>query len=169
MIKLLNVLATLSFILLLVYVYPPSPDFPTPPVDSVQSEEPADVETPSRRGYYTNLSRDEVIRHYENEFNKGFIHTPRLNHPPEEAQTLIRDQTKSTFLEEIVHPLRESIYINGFEPKTEEYTQYYKGVRYDQKITVRYVESDVWVRVLTLSLTFFATLFLIREYTLFKN
>lgn len=134
--------------LLLIYIFPKSPEFPQPPSDFVQSLEPADVESPLRRGYYTNLSRDEVISHYVRKFNKGFnIYIPRLNYPPEDAALIIRDQTKSTFLEEIVHPLRESIYINGFEPKTEEYAQYYKGIRYNQKIIVRYVPSSLWVRI----------------------
>lgn len=135
------------FITLSVYVYPTSPEFPQPPSGSVQSNEPADVESPLRRGYYTNLSRAEVLAHYEKEFNQGFYYAPRLNYPPEEAPALIRDQTKSTFLEEITHPLRESIYINGFEPKEEQYAQFFGGVRYKQKIIVRYVPSNNWVRL----------------------
>ena len=158
------------FILLSLYVLPKSPEFPKPPSDFVQSGEPADVETLLRRGYYTNLTRAEVINHYEKEFNQGFnVYTPRLNYPPEDAPELIRDQTKSTFLEEIVHPLRESIYINGFEPKTEEYAQFYKGVRYNQKIIVRYVPSSSWTRVLILCLTFVSALALIKEYKYGKN
>ncbi len=135
------------FITLSVYVYPASPEFPKPPEGAVQSNEPADVESPYRRGYYTNLSRAEVLTHYEKEFNQGFYYAPRLNYPPEEAPALIRDQTKSTFLEEITHPLRESIYINGFEPKEEQYAQFFEGVRYKQKIIVRYVPSNNWVRL----------------------
>ncbi len=135
------------FITLSIYVYPVSPEFPQPPSGSVQSNEPADVESPLRRGYYTNLSRQEVIAHYEKEFNQGFYYAPRLNYPPEEAPALIRDQTKSTFLEEINHPLRESIYINGFEPKEEQYAQFFEGVRYKQKVIVRYVPSNNWVRL----------------------
>lgn len=151
--------------LLLTYIIPKSPDFPKPPPDFIQSFEPADVETTFRRGYYTNLSRDEVINHYKKEFNREFnIYTPKLNYPPEDAPLLIRDQTKSTFLEEIVHPLRESIYINGFEPKSEEYAQYYKGIRYNQKIIVRYVPSAVLTRVIILLLSSIAGYFLILEY-----
>lgn len=153
------------FILLTIYVYPKSPDFPNPPSDFVQSFEPADVETPLRRGYYTNLSRQEVISYYEKEFNTGFnIYTPRLNYPPEEAPVLIRDQTKSTFLEELVHPLRESLYINGFEPKTEEYAQFYKGIRYNQRIIVRYVPSSEWVRMVVVAMTVISSYLLFVEY-----
>lgn len=153
------------FILLLIYIIPKSPEFPQPPVGSVQSNEPADIESSLRRAYYTNLSRAEVINHYKKEFNQNFkIYTPRLNYPPEDAPVLIRDQTKSTFLEEIVHPLRESLYINGFEPKTEEYAQFYKGIRYNQKIIIRYVPSSVWIRIIVLIGSFTSVYFLINEY-----
>jgi hypothetical protein len=165
MTKLTKLVILFVLILLLIYVSPKSPDFPKPPIDSVQSGEPADIETLLRRGYYTNLSRVEVINHYKKEFNNGFnVYTPRLNYPPEDAPLLIRDQTKSTFLEEIVHPLRESIYINGFEPKTEEYAQYYKGIRYNQKIIVRYVPSPVWIRIVILLLSATTSYYLIIEY-----
>lgn len=168
--NLYKVLLSIFFIILLIYVYPSSPEFPPPPADFVQSFEPADVETLYRRGYYTNLTRAEVIAHYEKEFNKGFdIYTPRLNYPPEEAQILIRDQTKSTFLEELVHPLRESIYINGFEPKSEEYAQYYKGIRYNQKIIVRYVPSFTWIRVVIVFVSAVFAYLLIKEWIKLNN
>ncbi len=169
MVKFLKVITFLFFNSLLIYVWPLSPDFPNPPAESIQSTEPADVETPLRRGYYTNLSREEVISHYKNEFNNGFvIYTPRLNYPPEDAPAIIRDQTKSTFLEEIVHPLRESIYINGFEPKSEEYALIINGVRWDQKIIVRYVPSSIFVRVLIVILSSLSLYFLLKEYTRLK-
>jgi len=168
--KIINAILLVLFILLFIYVSPPSPEFPKPPSDFVQSGEPADVETPLRRGYYTNLTRGEVIAHYEKEFNQGFnVYTPRLNYPPEDAPLLIRDQTKSTFLEEIVHPLRESIYINGFEPKTEEYAQYYKGIRYNQKIIVRYVPSSMWIRIFAVTGSIVSAYFLIKEYKYAKK
>lgn len=168
--KLLKLFFFLISVFILIYILPKSPEFPQPPIDSVQSDQPADVESPLRRAYYTNLSRSEVISHYEKEFNKGFkIYTPRLNYPPEDAQLLIRDQTKSTFLEEIVHPLRESLYVNGFEPKSEEYAQYYKGNRYNQRIIVRYVPSSVLNRIIILALTLATSLLLMREYKYAKE
>jgi len=173
----INIVISILFVsLLILYVYPNSPEFPKMLPDTIQSFEPADVETTLRRGYYTNLTRSEVITHYENEFNKDFIFlgknikflAPRLNYPPEEAQTIIRDQTKSTFLEEIVHPFRESIYINGFEPKTEEYVPVIDGVRWRQKVIVRYVPSDRNLRII-LSILTGASLFLILESFRFRN
>lgn len=160
-----NVLVALVSVLLFIYLVRPNPEFPKPPSDSVQSTEPADTETPLRRAYFTNLTREEVINHYKKEFNKGYtIYTPRLNYPPEESATIIRDQTMSTFLEEIVHPMRESIYINGFEPKSEKDTIIIDGVKWRQKIIVRYVSSDVYLRLLILGLTIAVALVLMREY-----
>lgn len=153
------------FLGLLVYEIPASPQFPKPLPDALQSKEPADSETPLRRAYFTNMTREEVINYYKKEFNTGFIvFTPRLNYPPEESQTLIRDQTRSTFLEEIVHPLRESLYINGFEPKDPKDAIEIEGLPWRQKIIVRYVPSSVWVRILVIALSFICSILLIKEW-----
>lgn len=167
--KLLKMLFFLVSLSLFVYVLPKSPEFPKPPNEFFQSFEPADVESPLRRGYYTNLSRDEVMSHYKKEFNNGFVYSVNLNYPPEEAQTIIRDQTKSTFLEELVHPMREGLYINGFEPKTEEYKIIVNGETWRQKIIVRYVPCDVYLRLLIMSLTIASALVLVREYYYVKK
>ncbi|HLD91985.1 MAG TPA: hypothetical protein VI795_01165 [Patescibacteria group bacterium] len=167
--KISKIIFLLVSVLLFIYVFPKSPEFPRELPNSVQSFEPADVETPLRRGYYTNLTRQEVIEHYEREFNKGFFYVFRLNYPPEEAQTIIRDQTKSSFLEEIVHPLRENLYINGFEPKTEEYKLMINGVHWNQKIIVRFVPSPLWIRLVVIILTIVSLLLLVREYKYAKK
>lgn len=147
------------FLALLAYVIPASPDFPGPLPDALQSKEPADSETPLRRAYFTNATRREVMAHYQNEF-KGY----RLNYPPEEAQTLIRDQTRSTFLEEIVHPLRESLYVNGFEPKDPKDAIEIEGRPWRQKIIVRYVPSNVFVRLLVTTLSAIGVVLLLLQW-----
>ncbi|MCS7091823.1 MAG: hypothetical protein NZM26_00515, partial [Patescibacteria group bacterium] len=128
------------------------PSFPPPARDFLQSEEPADVETPLRKAYFTNLTRAEVIEHYNQVYKNKFFGfsfpNVRLNYPPEEAQTIIRDQTRSTFLEELVHPLRSSLYINGFEPKEEKDKIIVNGQDWRQKVTVRYVPSPAPARVI---------------------
>lgn len=154
-IKYLLFLILLSFF---AYVIIPAPDFPIPLEGSIQSNEPADVETSLRRGYYLDYSREEVIKHYKNQFLKSpFFNitfpTYTLNYPPEEAQTLIRDQTKSTYLEEIVHPFRESIYVNGFEPVTEEDKIVIDGKVWRQKVIVRYSRNSFGVRIVIFLLT----------------
>src|SRR3972149_12253442 len=134
------------------YLILPSPGFPEPLQGSAISKEPGATETPLRRAYFTDLSREEVLAHYQRQFARsGFLGLPlptyRLNYPPEEAQILVRDQTRSTFLEEIVHPLRESIYVNGFEPKLDNEIIREEGKKWRQKITLRYIPSSPFIRL----------------------
>jgi len=157
-------------ITLLVYVLLPNPDFPEPPPDSVQSGELADTETPFRRAYFTDFTRNEVLEHYQAQFRKSeLLGIPlpvfRLNYPPEESQTLIRDQTRSTFLEEIVHPGRESLFVNGFEPKDPKDDVWYKGVDYRQKIIIKFVPSNTLLRVSVAGFTLAAVWLLLGEWS----
>lgn len=141
--KLFIILYIVFSIAFLWYLAMPGPEFPNPPTDALRSKEPADSETPLRRAYFTNLTREEVMAHYLKEFKWGI----RLNYPPEEAKTIIRDQTRSTFLEEIVHPFRESIYINGFEPKNEKDAINIEGKSWRQKIIIKQVSSAPFARI----------------------
>lgn len=139
-------------VLFFIYLLLPGPRFPIQPRDSVQSLEKADTETSLRRAYFTNYTRAEVLEHYQRQlmfFSLFKIPMPtyRLNYPPEDAFLLIRDQTRSIFLEEIVHPFRESFFVNGFKPKYAKDDIWYRGVHYDQKITVKYVPSSVFLRI----------------------
>lgn len=163
--KLFAVFYCLLSFLLLYYLALPTRNFPSPPPDSYQSEEPGDSEVLNeRRAYFTDFDREEVIGQYKDQFS--YLPILRLNYPPEEAQTLIRDQTRSTFLEEIVHPLRESIYINGFKPRVAKDEIWYKGVHYEQKITIRYQTSSLFTRILIYSALIFTIPFIFREYLL---
>lgn len=165
----------LFFFVLLIYVIIPTPEFPLPPNDSLQSNEPADLESPLRRSYFTNYTREEVMSHYKNQLSKSTflgivlpIYT--FNYPPEEAQTIIRDQTNSTFLEEIVSPLRMSVFINGYEPKPEKGSVLVEDNKsWKQKIIVKYVENNLGVKIFIVFLTSLVTWFIIVEFTKFIN
>lgn len=135
------------------YVVLPNYNFPQMLPDSIQSFEPADIETPLRRGYYTNMTRGEVLDWYKKQFEKSSIGnipmpTYLLNYPPEESQTIIRDQARSTFLQQIVHPMRETIFINGYEPApTDDANKIVvEGKKYRQKIIVRFVPTSLFIR-----------------------
>lgn len=139
------------------YLALPNYSFPTPPPGVLKSQEPADMETPLRQGYFTNYSRAEVLSWYRGQFEYTYIFghkiklpTLLLNYPPEDAETLIRDQTSSTFLQEFVHPFRESLYINGFKPSAVENKPLFNvnGKSWEQKITVRFVPGNVIIREL---------------------
>lgn len=157
-------------ILFSLYLFLPAPSFPNPPSDSLQSNEPGDIESRLRRSYFTNFSREEVIRQYVDEFSKSRIlslplPSYKLNYPPEEAQTKIRDQARSTFLEEIVHPFRESIFVNGFEPKDPKDAIFIAERPWRQKITVRYYPSSVISRIVAMILIVIGTWYLLKEYS----
>ena len=136
MIKKLGVVTFILFgITLLIYLALPAPDFPDTLWDFQSSNEPADKETPLRRGYFTNLTREQLTSHYSEQFDWGV----RLNYPPEEAQTLIRDQTKATFLEEIVHPMRESLFVAGNEVQPGGGLYEVGGVKFKQKVFINFL------------------------------
>lgn len=163
--KIFSVLLLLGF---LFYLLLPTPPFPLPPPDSVRSFEFADIESPLRRAYFTNHSREDVLAHYQIQFEHSpFLNIPlptyRLNYPPEDAYALIRDQTRSTFLEEIVHPFRESVFVNGFQPSTEKDDIWYQEVHYKRKITIRYVPASPPVRVPLVFFSLIALLFILCE------
>lgn len=141
--KLAKIAFVLTGIAFLVYLAWPAPHFPNTLWDFVSSTEPADKETPLRRGYYTNLTREQLMSHYTKEFGWG----ERLNYPPEEAQTMIRDQTHATFLEEVVHPMRESIYVAGNKLGPSQGTFVADGKIFKQKVIVKYVGSNIFFRI----------------------
>jgi len=132
------------------YLLLPLEEFPREPIGAIVSNEPADVEDINRRGYFTNFTRSDVISHYKDEFKFSFfginIFPIRLNYPPEESKLLIRDQTRSTFLEELIFPFRESIFINGFEPKEDKDVIVVNREKYRQKIIVKHNASKTLPR-----------------------
>ena len=171
--KFVTVLYIVFSAVLLFYVTLPNYDFPIPPSDSVQSKEPADTETPLRRAYFTNYDRTQVLEWYKAQFDysKGphlKLPTYLLNYPPEEAQGIIRDQTKSTFLQEIVHPFRETIYINGYEPASDDDKNriVIDGVRWRQKIIIKFVPTNLIIRFITAILTLVAIPVLVNTFWL---
>jgi len=146
-----------------VYVALPAPGFPEPLDDAVQSMEEGDTEDVAvRRAYFTNHDREGVIGHYREQF--GGLFTLRLNYPPEEAQTLIRDQTRSWYLEELVHPLRESVYVNGFIAQVEKDDIWYKGEHFEEKITIKYIRSGVVMRLVVYSMMVGVGYLLVKEW-----
>ncbi len=122
-----------------IYLFLPGPAFPEPPPGSLISSEPADIESVYRKAYYTNLSRSEIMKYYKNEFNAPLQFG--LNHPPEDATEIIRDQTRSNYLEELVHPWKESLFVNGFTPDKPQDIMVRDNKIYASKITIRFVPS----------------------------
>ncbi len=159
MIKKVVVSALLLFTIY--YLLFPVPGFPPPPHGSLVSGEPADTESIHRKAYYTNLSREQIINYYKTQWRWPFI---RLIIPPEDAQTVIRDQTRSSWLEEFVHPIKDSLYVNGFYPSKPTEQINIDGVHYQAKITLHYTPSHPITRLTLLALASSSVYLLVKEY-----
>ena len=144
-----------------IYLLIPVPGFPQPPPDSFVSNEPADTESVYRRAFYTNLSRAEIVNYYKSRWDWPFV---RLNHPPEFSFEFIRDQTRSSWLEEFVHPWKDSLYVSGFYPTTPQDQFNYSGSHYIGKVTLHYFPSFPVTRLTALALTALCVYLLAREY-----
>ncbi len=151
----IKITLAIIFIIGLLYILAPVPssvnDFPPLP-NSLKSDEPGDIRTPYIRAYFTDLPREEVIAYFMSQFNRSSwfavpLPTIRLrDYPPEEAVTRVMDQLKSSYLEELVHPLRESIFISGWVPTDPRYAINVSGRHFENKITVRYYPSHPLAR-----------------------
>lgn len=65
-----------------------------------------------------------------------------------------------------MHPFKESFFVNGFKPKYAKDDIWYRGVHYDQKITVKYIPSSVFIRVPIFIFGLLAFYFIVREFLL---
>lgn len=163
-----NKVLIVTFIVGLLYLIAPGAssigDFP-PLKGSIKSQLEGDtIQNPNIAAYFSNFRRDYITNFYRDFFSRTLIPFYSLpvisiNRPPEEAFNYVRDQQESTFLEEYVFPLRESIYVNGYEPKIENDMfnkkdrsfvgdhLYYDAKYFNSKATIRYYPSNVFARV----------------------
>lgn len=166
--KIKHYLVVLLFFLGIIYLSLPSPRYPDL-TSGARSDEPGDTwQNPDQKGYYSNSDRATVLSDIQSQFSLQLagitIPSYRLNYRPEEAYDFVRDQLQSYYLEEIIYPLRESIFVNGWEPKKspkfaglpEESIPDISlhGIPYDAKITLRPVNSPVWARLIVWTLIF---------------
>lgn len=157
-IGLFSILAILFLIYLLL---PPQRTIPPLP-DSLKSTEEGDiVQIPGVSAYYSDKTRDEVTKFYSYYFSKSSslglpLPTIYLSHPPEYARLVIRDQILTSYLVEYVHPFRDSLFINGWEPDVyfaanpvmrSQHQIYLSEKKYFSKTTLRSFQSNVAARV----------------------
>lgn len=163
MIKLLaKIITAVVLVLLLIYLLLPQPKYPLPLPNSVKSTEEGDtVQVPGVSAYYSQHNRAFVTKYYQEHFAQvpDFplkFPSYRLSHPPQFAHEKIRDELLSSYFEEVVHPLRESLFVNGWEPAVfykdqpgniERYSLVATGVRYFSKATLRPFYSSVYARL----------------------
>lgn len=151
-----------SFVLL-VYLLIPGPtsvkDFPALPNSAKSDLEGDTIQVPNVTAYFTNSFRAFATVFYRNNYEMPVLMpmpSIKLNYPPEFAYTAILDQTRSTYLEEYVYPLRDSLYVNGYEPFNENGTPKFwgsvkadeKNMIYNNKVTLRYYPSNYLVRLI---------------------
>lgn len=169
-----KVILKVIFVLGLIYIIFPGPtkigDFP-PLSPSLKSTLEGDtIQNPNIAAYFSNFRRYYITGFYKQQFANlhwfGRILQPfRLNHPPEYAFTYVRDQQESTFLEEYFYPLRESFFVNGYEPAVENKIfrkpSNFQGdhivlrinkdspeLFFDSKTTIRFYPANIFFRVL---------------------
>lgn len=143
------------------YLLLPEPKFPQAPPNTFKSNEPADTESIYRQAYYTNMSRQEIMDYYYRSMGGWGI---RLVLPPEDSYTVIRDQARSSYLEEVVHPVREAMYINAFVPTKPAEQIDIGGVHYLNKLTIHYIPSSPTTRLTTLVGTLLVSYWLLKAY-----
>ncbi len=167
------------------YLVLPNPVYPDLSFSS-RSDEPGDTwQHLDQKAFYTQTERSDVLSELENAFalRQFSLVAPsfRLNYRPEETTFFVREQVDSSYLEEIVHPLRESLFVSGWEPQNSPrwqdlpYEERPRIEKYNQefhaKITLRLSSSSVWARILIWSLIFPASYFVFMSInkTLAKN
>src|SRR3989344_8400089 len=157
-----KIFKTFAVILLIYMLWPGSKgisDFKPLP-DSAKSTLSGDtVQIPNVSAYFSYQFRNFVIPFYYKNFQEA-SHFPfpplRLNHPPEYSWTVIKKPTDTTYLEELVYPLRDSLYINGFETFHSDGTPIFwsapklieDGKEWYTKTTLRLYTSDILVKIL---------------------
>ena len=114
---------------------------------------------PNVTAYFSDYYRQFVVAYYQNNYQQD-SHLPfppmRLNHPPEYAWNVIKKYTDSTYLEELVYPLRDSLYVNGFEPFYEDGSpKFWGSAEFNEgnnlwytKTTLRFYPSKTIIKIL---------------------
>lgn len=162
--RLLLGLVIILSVLFFLYLFHPPPPYLTPLPNSVESTEPGDtVQISGVSAYYSQHQRAFVTKYYQEKFDEipGLpIEFPsyRLNHPPQFAHEKIRSQVLSSYFEEVVHPFRESLFINGWEPEVflrgnpgaiSQHAVIVDGVKYFSKTTLRPFYSTLPARIIS--------------------
>lgn len=165
-------------VLFFVYILLPGPAEIPPPPWGLRSVEPGDTsQMPGVSAYYTDVEREDVVDYYFSYYSKSsFLNLPlftiKLNHPPELAREVLYSTQKSSYVEEIVHPFRESLFISGYEWDKDPFTKPEKRVanksvvrnhEWKMKVTLIQRRSDLPVRIILVIGLFFVGRWIIRE------
>jgi len=109
-------------LLALAYLAYPLPQIPNL-TNSIKSTEPGDTtQLQNVSAFYNNLERPDVINFYVDNYQKKHPLAIKLNHPPEKAKTIIKDTIQTYYLEEIIIPFKQSLFINGYNWQKDVFT-----------------------------------------------
>ena len=161
--KWVKILTLVVYLLGIFYLLVPEPVIPNLK-DGLKSVEPGDTtQMPGVWAYYTQWSREQAVDFYKQAYSRSpFLNLPLptyvLNHPPEYARETIRSTQQTNFYEELVHPLKESLFVGGWIPKEDKVYLaqskdpivdfYVDGQAYPAKITLYHVTTPIWARLL---------------------
>lgn len=134
-------------------------DFPALPSSDKSKLEGDTIQIPNVSAYFSNNFREFVVPYYLTNYQKlSWLPFPpiKLNHPPEFSWITIKKHTDSTYLEEMVYPLRDSLFVNGLEPFTKDLQPRWWGATkfeadgnlWSTKTTLRFYPSSPWIRIL---------------------
>lgn len=179
--KALFLIVFLVYVAGLFYLSLPDPKAQSLP-ESLRSTEPGDTwQHPEQSAYFTDWTREQVTKFYEDTFALRFkdftLPSYRLNYPPEESSLYVREHILTYYLEEINHPLRESLFVSGWNPRLSPISNYrfdvekarweiiVDGREYQSKVTLKPYYSPVWVRFLIWTTIFPLTFLVITQFT----
>lgn len=159
-------------LLVLIYLLWPLPAVPDLP-QSLRSTEPGDtVQIANVKAFYTDFHRSDVMAYVRQNFQHPLV--IRLNYPPEKAKEIYVDTIKSYYLEELVIPFKESLFINGFEWQNDVFTPavareanqlLIDGHVYYSKVTFRVFPTSLPTRLIVLVLFNFGLIALLAFYS----
>lgn len=150
-------------LILLIYMIWPGPShisqFQPLPNSDKSTLEGDTIQIPNVSAYFSDNYREFVVPFYRKDYqNLSYLPFPplRLNYPPEHSWLVIKKHTDSTYLEELVYPLRNSLFVNGLEPFYEDGTEKFWGsTKFLQnnnfwytKTTLRLYPSGLFIRIL---------------------
>jgi hypothetical protein len=163
----------------LIYMVWPGPskisDFKALP-DSFKSTLSGDTtQIPNVSAYFSNHFRNYATDFYKKNYQQNFRFPTEpiiINHAPERAWIAIKKHTDSTYLEEYVYPMRDSLYVNGLEFFYEDGTPRFwgsslfneGGKNWYTKVTLRYYPSNIFIRIIVWFASVLSIVFLFRLY-----
>lgn len=158
----MKVIFLIFSVLFFIYIVWPGPgkisDF-SPLPNSVKSKLDGDNwQVPNVTAYFSDHYRKFVVDFYSKDYQR-LTHLPfpplRLNYPPEYSWIAIKKHTDTTYLEELIYPLKDSIFVNGFEPfYADGQSRFWGATKFEAdgqhfytKATLRFYPSHTLVRI----------------------